>query len=279
MELAKTEGIPVILVGHVTKDGTLAGPKTLEHLVDVVLSIEGDRTGGLRLLRAAKNRYGSTEEVGVFEMGDRGLAEVAGPGAGVPRRARRARARQRGRAGARGFAPDPRRGAGAGRADGGPVTAAHGVRRRSQPPRPAGRRARAARRDRPRQPRRVREPRGRPLGRRSPASTCRSRWRSPRRCGTGRSCRGPSRSARSASWASCARVGGLERRLREAARLGLHAGGRAACPWPRDGPGAGHRDGRGGVARRRRAGRPRGRSGRRPASAEGPRAPAAAAAP
>jgi DNA repair protein RadA/Sms len=79
MELAKAEGVPVVLVGHVTKDGTLAGPKTLEHLVDVVLAIEGDRTGGLRLLRAAKNRYGSTEEVGVFEMADRGLAEVADP--------------------------------------------------------------------------------------------------------------------------------------------------------------------------------------------------------
>ncbi|HET7829877.1 MAG TPA: DNA repair protein RadA [Candidatus Limnocylindrales bacterium] len=79
MELAKADGIPVILVGHVTKDGTLAGPKTLEHLVDVVLAVEGDRTGGLRLLRAAKNRYGSTEEVGVFEMGERGLAEVADP--------------------------------------------------------------------------------------------------------------------------------------------------------------------------------------------------------
>jgi DNA repair protein RadA/Sms len=79
MELAKGEGIPIVLVGHVTKDGMLAGPKTLEHLVDVVLAVEGDRTGGLRLLRAAKNRYGSTEEVGVFEMGDRGLAEVADP--------------------------------------------------------------------------------------------------------------------------------------------------------------------------------------------------------
>ena len=79
MELAKGEGIPIVLVGHVTKDGTLAGPKTLEHLVDVVLSVEGDRTGGLRLLRATKNRYGSTEEVGVFEMGDRGLTEVADP--------------------------------------------------------------------------------------------------------------------------------------------------------------------------------------------------------
>jgi DNA repair protein RadA/Sms len=79
MELAKGEGIPVVLVGHVTKDGTLAGPKTLEHLVDVVLSIEGDRSGALRLLRAAKNRFGSTEEVGVFEMGERGLAEVPDP--------------------------------------------------------------------------------------------------------------------------------------------------------------------------------------------------------
>jgi DNA repair protein RadA/Sms len=79
MELAKAEGIPVVLVGHVTKDGTLAGPKTLEHLVDVVLAVEGDRTGGLRLLRATKNRYGSTEEVGVFEMGERGLVEVADP--------------------------------------------------------------------------------------------------------------------------------------------------------------------------------------------------------
>jgi DNA repair protein RadA/Sms len=79
MELAKGEGVPVVLAGHVTKDGTLAGPKTLEHLVDVVISIEGDRSGALRLLRAAKNRFGSTEEVGVFEMGERGLAEVPDP--------------------------------------------------------------------------------------------------------------------------------------------------------------------------------------------------------
>lgn len=79
MEYAKAEGVPVVLVGHVTKDGTLAGPKTLEHLVDVVLGLEGDRTGGLRLLRASKNRFGSTEEVGVFEMGERGLDELADP--------------------------------------------------------------------------------------------------------------------------------------------------------------------------------------------------------
>jgi DNA repair protein RadA/Sms len=80
IQMAKGEGIALVLVGHVTKDGTLAGPKTLEHLVDAVLNLEGDRTAALRLLRATKNRFGSTEEVGVFEMAERGLAEVADPG-------------------------------------------------------------------------------------------------------------------------------------------------------------------------------------------------------
>jgi DNA repair protein RadA/Sms len=79
MELAKGEGVAVILVGHVTKDGTLAGPKTLEHLVDAVLNLEGERFAALRLVRASKNRFGSTEEVGVFEMGEGGLTEVADP--------------------------------------------------------------------------------------------------------------------------------------------------------------------------------------------------------
>jgi len=79
MELAKGDGIAVVIVGHVTKDGTIAGPKTLEHLVDAVLALEGERYGALRLLRASKNRFGSTEEVGVFEMGERGLAELADP--------------------------------------------------------------------------------------------------------------------------------------------------------------------------------------------------------
>jgi DNA repair protein RadA/Sms len=79
MDLAKGDGIVVVLVGHVTKDGTIAGPKTLEHLVDAVLGLEGDRSGGLRLLRASKNRFGSTEEVGVFEMGAAGLAELDDP--------------------------------------------------------------------------------------------------------------------------------------------------------------------------------------------------------
>ena len=79
MDLAKGDGIAVVLVGHVTKDGTIAGPKTLEHLVDAVLNLEGDRSAGLRLLRASKNRFGSTDEVGVFEMGELGLAELADP--------------------------------------------------------------------------------------------------------------------------------------------------------------------------------------------------------
>jgi DNA repair protein RadA/Sms len=76
---ARARRVPVILVGHVTKDGTLAGPRTLEHLVDAVLLLEGDRYGSLRLLRAAKNRFGSTEEVGVLEMTGTGLREVPDP--------------------------------------------------------------------------------------------------------------------------------------------------------------------------------------------------------
>ena len=79
MELAKPVGIAVVLVGHVTKDGSIAGPKTLEHLVDAVLTIEGERYATIRLLRASKNRFGSTEEVGVFEMGEAGMTEVADP--------------------------------------------------------------------------------------------------------------------------------------------------------------------------------------------------------
>ena len=78
-EFAKTSGTPVVLVGHVTKDGSLAGPKTLEHLVDAVLTLEGDRYGAFRLLRAGKNRFGSTEEIGVFEMAGSGLTEVPDP--------------------------------------------------------------------------------------------------------------------------------------------------------------------------------------------------------
>jgi DNA repair protein RadA/Sms len=76
---AKRTGIPVVLVGHVTKDGAIAGPKVLEHLVDVVLYLEGDDAAGLRVLRSLKNRYGSINQIGLFEMGDRGMIPVVDP--------------------------------------------------------------------------------------------------------------------------------------------------------------------------------------------------------
>lgn len=77
--LAKMSGTPVILVGHVTKEGTVAGPRTIEHLVDVVLNFEGDRHSSLRFLRGIKNRFGATDEVGCFEQTSHGIAEVADP--------------------------------------------------------------------------------------------------------------------------------------------------------------------------------------------------------
>jgi len=81
MMMAKKTGIPTFLVGHVTKDGAIAGPKLLEHMVDTVLYFEGDRNHIFRILRAVKNRFGSTNEIGVFEMKARGLEEVANPSA------------------------------------------------------------------------------------------------------------------------------------------------------------------------------------------------------
>ena len=81
MLMAKKSEIPTLLVGHVTKDGAIAGPKLLEHMVDTVLYFEGDRNHIFRILRAVKNRFGSTNEIGVFEMKDSGLDEVANPSA------------------------------------------------------------------------------------------------------------------------------------------------------------------------------------------------------
>ena len=78
-ELAKSSGISVFLIGHVTKEGAIAGPRVLEHIVDTVLYLEGDRFQAYRLLRSVKNRFGATSEVGVFEMRERGLIEVANP--------------------------------------------------------------------------------------------------------------------------------------------------------------------------------------------------------
>ena len=79
MRTAKSEDIPIFIVGHVNKDGAIAGPKVMEHIVDAVLYFEGERNLSYRILRAVKNRYGSTNEIGVFEMRESGLAEVKNP--------------------------------------------------------------------------------------------------------------------------------------------------------------------------------------------------------
>ncbi len=79
MRFAKTTGIPMVLIGHITKDGSIAGPKVLEHMVDCVLQFEGDRDHAYRLLRPLKNRFGSTNELGIYEMQGNGLAEVEDP--------------------------------------------------------------------------------------------------------------------------------------------------------------------------------------------------------
>ncbi len=81
MEAAKSTGTTIVLIGHVTKDGTVAGPKTLEHLVDVVLQLEGDRNRDIRILRTPKNRFGSTDEAGLFTMEETGLKALANPSA------------------------------------------------------------------------------------------------------------------------------------------------------------------------------------------------------
>src|ERR1700682_3316151 len=83
MRLAKETGVPIFLVGHVTKDGAIAGPRVLEHIVYTVLYMEGDRRQELRILRAMKNRFGSAEEIGVFAMGEAGLEEVPDPSAAL----------------------------------------------------------------------------------------------------------------------------------------------------------------------------------------------------
>lgn len=82
-QAAKQSNTAIILVGHVTKEGAIAGPKVLEHVVDVVLQLEGDRYGGFKLLRAVKNRFGSTNEAGIFEMVEEGLKPVANPSAAL----------------------------------------------------------------------------------------------------------------------------------------------------------------------------------------------------
>ncbi len=104
IRIAKDRGLPVIIVGHVTKDGSIAGPRILEHLVDVVCQFEGDRQTSLRFVRALKNRFGPTDEVGCFDMTGAGIAEVADPSAlflGHGRPIPEPASRSRSRAGAR----------------------------------------------------------------------------------------------------------------------------------------------------------------------------------
>jgi DNA repair protein RadA/Sms len=79
LRYSKTSGVPVILIGHITKDGSIAGPKVLEHIVDVVLQFEGDQNYLYRILRSSKNRFGSTSEIGIFEMQSSGLVEETNP--------------------------------------------------------------------------------------------------------------------------------------------------------------------------------------------------------
>ena len=226
MELAKGDGIAVVLVGHVTKDGSIAGPKTLEHLVDAVINLEGERYAALRLLRATKNRFGSTDEVGVFEMAETGLLEVADP-------ARAFLADHGGAAPGSVVAPtlegsrpllvevqalvSPS-------AYGTPSRKASG--RRSEPAEPAHRGPRPAGRRGPRQSRRLRQPGRRPVRRRTgarpaarprPRLVTRDRPIAPGTVAIGEvGLLGELRA-----------VVGLERRLREAARLGF---GRAIVP-------------------------------------------------
>ena len=79
MKYAKESGVPVLMIGHITKEGSLAGPKVLEHMVDTVLQFEGDRHMAYRILRTTKNRFGSTSELGIYEMQGSGLRQVQNP--------------------------------------------------------------------------------------------------------------------------------------------------------------------------------------------------------
>ena len=206
MRVAKERGMAVMLVGHVTKEGALAGPRVLEHLVDCVLQFEGERERTYRTLRALKNRFGSTNEVGVFEMRERGLVEVEDASARFVERGH-ARARL-GRAVRDGGLPAAARGGpGAGGAQRAGAAAPGGQRRRPQPARAGAGRAGAPRRRRA-SARATSSSRSlAACGWTSRARTWRSRWRwrPPRRAC--RSAPAASRwrpSARSGSPASCA---------------------------------------------------------------------------
>ena len=205
IRFAKTSGAAVMLVGHVTKDGQIAGPRVVEHMVDAVLYFEGEGAHHFRILRAVKNRFGPTDEIGVFEMTGAGLREVANPSALFLGRARRGVARHRRVRRHGGHAAAAGRNPGAGRAD----LARHAAPRRGRLGYRAGcdgaRRAGGALRGQARRPRRLSQRRRRPCAStsRPPTSPRRRRWsrRSPaRRCPPT-----PSISARSRCPARCAR--------------------------------------------------------------------------
>ncbi len=132
MHVAKRLHIPICIIGHVTKEGTVAGPRTLEHMVDAVLYLEGERFHIYRLLRGAKNRFGPTDEVGVFEMSGDGMLDVADPFRYLPHRAARTRQRLGGRRQHGGDTPAAGRSAGAGDDDCLRRAAHHDEWRRSQ---------------------------------------------------------------------------------------------------------------------------------------------------
>ena len=240
MELAKGEGIAVILVGHVTKDGSIAGPKTLEHLVDAVRQRSRASGGGtLRLVRASKNRFGSTDEVGVLEMGEAGLREVADPARAFLVEHDGAGARERRRGHARGSARAARRGPGARRTDRLRDAPADRDRARPEPARAARGGARPAGRRRPRDARRLRQPGRRDRGRPTRASTCRSRSPSPRPCGTGRCAPGTVAFGEVGLLGELRAVGGTGAAAARGGPPRLHP--RASCRAPRRAPAGGRR--------------------------------------
>ena len=233
LHYAKGSRTPVFLVGHVTKDGAVAGPRVLEHMVDAVLYLEGERYQHYRVLRAAKNRFGSTNELGVFEMLESGLREVANPSEaflsdGDARRARRRRwwraSRARGRCWSRcrrwcrrSFYGTPQR-----------VTSGFDPRRLAVLlavlERRVGLRARAARRVRDRDRRASRWT--------IRAPTWAWRWRSRRASGAGRVLERTLALGEVSLSGELRRVPRLDARLREAAQLGLRARRRSRARRP-----------------------------------------------
>ena len=205
VQVSKARGLATLLVGHVTKDGALAGPRVLEHIVDTVLSFEGERHHALRLLRALKHRFGPTSELGLFEMVDAGLVGVPDAGRDVPRRPPRRSARVGGGAHDRGPPPPAGRAPGARGAGGGRGHAASvGAGARQRPAGPAAGGARPSGAAFPRRGRRLRV-RGRRGASSSPVPTWRSRWRWPPPTPTPLCPTTSWRAARWASAASCAR--------------------------------------------------------------------------